>query len=538
MIDVEHGKRAGKRITQAARRTCWAIGLLAVLLLAGVRNGGAEEIPAHQATRIESAVPDRPTAEPKQRRRVLIFVTPAHLMDKDPHKGYCIPYGTQALVMLGEKTGAFEPVVSGDLAMLLPENILQFDAIVLNNTSGAWITPPAEQLGREEFRRHTHDLEELEKTLRKSLLEFVRGGRGLAAIHFAIGANRHWPEFHEMLGATYAGHPWHEEVGIKIDEPQHPLVAAFGGKDFRLTEEIYQFADPYSREKLRVLLSLNVQTTNMHVPHIHRTDGDFALAWVRPFGKGRVFYTAFGHRTELYWHKPMLRFLLDGIQFAAGDLEAPVDPANGSDERERGFVHIFNGKDLTGWDGDERIWGVRDGAIVGQTTADTQLQVNSFLTWQGGQPGDFELRLKYKLTGGNSGIYFHANKQPEGEPLIGPQADFSADHRWTGVLMEWKGRDVLAERGQRVQIDAEGTRRVVGSLGDPDQLSQAVKHDDWNEYHVIVSGERRLLIINGVRMCEVTDQDSRRPRRGHIALQVHTGPPMTVQFKDIRIRTE
>ncbi len=125
-----------------------------------------------------------------------------------------------------------------------------------------------------------------------------------------------------------------------------------------------------------------------------------------------------------------------------------------------------------------------------------------------------------------------------GEPLIGPQADLSADHRWTGVLMEWQKRDVLAERGEQVVIDAAGKKRVVGSVGDPKQLLAAVRDRGWNDYTVSVKGPRVKLKINGVTMCEVTDHDPKRPAVGHLALQVHVGPSMTVQFKAIRLRQD
>ena len=148
------------------------------------------------------------------------------------------------------------------------------------------------------------------------------------AFHYAIGANRHWPALHEMLGATCGGHPWNEEVGITVEEPGHPLAAAFEGKKtFRLAEEIFQFLDPYSRKKVRVLLSLDTLATNMQVKWLKRKDdNDYALAWVKPYGNGRVFYTAIGHRTEIFWNPMLLRFYLAGIQFACGDLEAPAEP--------------------------------------------------------------------------------------------------------------------------------------------------------------------------------------------------------------------
>lgn len=245
-------------------------------------------------------------------------------MDRDPHKGYCIPYGTAAFETLGRKSGAFEPTVSGNLAVFLPENLKQFDAIVMNNSSGPWITPTDADMGKEAFNKYGADKAAVEQVLRQSLLDYVANGGGIMAIHYAIGANRHWPQFQELLGATFTGHPWNEEVGITVEEPGHPLVAAFGGKDFRLADEIFQYGDPYDRSKVRVLLSLDPERTNMGVKWIRRKDNDFALAWVKSYGRGRIFYTSFGHRTELYWNPRLLQFYLDGIQFAAGDLEAPA----------------------------------------------------------------------------------------------------------------------------------------------------------------------------------------------------------------------
>ena len=226
--------------------------------------------------------------------------------------------------MLGEKTGAFEPIVSDDVAMYLPENIKRFDAIILNNSSGPWIRPTQADMGK--FKAYGSDVNEVEKLLRKSLLDYIANGGGLVACHHAIGGNNHWPEFLELIGAGYWGHPWNEEVGIKLDEPNHPLLATFGGKEFRLADEIFQFNEPYSRERVRVLMSLNTAKTNMTVPWIHRKDGDFALAWIKNHGKGRVFYCAIGHRTEIWWNPQILSFYLDGIQFATGDLPADATP--------------------------------------------------------------------------------------------------------------------------------------------------------------------------------------------------------------------
>jgi type 1 glutamine amidotransferase len=210
--------------------------------------------------------------------------------------------------------------------MYLPENIRQFDAIVMNNSSGPWLTPTDADMAKEAFRKHGTNKTAVEQVLSKSLLDYVANGGGIMAIHFAIAANRHWPQFQQLLGATFTGHPWNEEVGITVEEPGHPLVAAFSGKDFRLADEIYQYGDPYNRSKVRVLVSLDPERTNMGVKWINRKDNDFALAWVKSYGRGRIFYTSFGHRADLFWDSQMLQFYLDAIQFATGDLEAPTAP--------------------------------------------------------------------------------------------------------------------------------------------------------------------------------------------------------------------
>jgi len=532
------------------RRLALPIGLCVCSGLVLAAAPTAAQIPPHHEAQIRKAAPDKPRVAPRKARTVLIWNTPPSLMDKDPHKGYCIPYGEAALRILGEKSGAFKPVVSDDLVMYTPENIKQFDAIVLNNSSGPWVTPTAADMAKEALGKHVADAKEVEAVLRKSFLDFVARGGGVVCVHFAIAANRHWPEFQELLGATFTGHPWTEEVGVAVEEPDHPLVAAFGAKDFRLADEIYEYGPPYDRTRLRVLMSLDPATSNMGVRWIHRKDNDFALAWVKSYGKGRIFNTSFGHMASVYSNPQVLQFYLDAIQFATGDLDAPtapratrpVRPVPGTQPAaglEPGFISLFDGKTLDGWQGDRTIWSVRDGAITGQTTADTKLKENNFLIWKD-EVEDFELRLKFRLEGGNSGIYYRARKRPpgqtKGDPLVGTQADFDASGRWTGVIMEYLLRDVLAERGQKVAIDEQGQKRIVGSVGDPRQLLETVKAREWNDYAIAAKGGRVVLTINGVTMCDLDDRDPKRLTRGWLALQVHVGAPMRVQFKDVFLR--
>ncbi len=301
-------------------------GLLLPIVFLAWTLPAAEEIPADRARQIYDAAPAQPRVAPRKARRVLIWNTPAHLMEKDPHKGYCIPYGAAAFAAIGRKTRTFEPVVSDDLALYLPENLGRFDAIVMNNSSGPWITPTDADLEQAAFRQQGADKDAVERALRRGLLDFVARGGGVVCVHYAIAANAHWPEFKELFGARFTGHPWNEEIGVRVEEPSHPLVAAFGGKDFRIADEIYEYGEPYDRTKLRVLLSLDPAKSNMGVKWISRKDNDFALAWVKAYGNGRVFNASFGHRTELYWDARVLQFYADAIQFATGDLPAPVAP--------------------------------------------------------------------------------------------------------------------------------------------------------------------------------------------------------------------
>lgn len=296
--------------------------ILCTIAILALSMSATAQVSKDQAKRIEGAAPEKARVEPKKKRRVLIWNTP--FMDKSPHKGYTIPQAEFAFKRLGEKTGAFEPVVSDDVAILAPDKIKQFDAILLNNASGPWIRPTTASM--EMMKAYGDTADAVEKVLRQSFLDFVKNGGGLFAYHHALGGNTHWPEFLELIGAAFDGHPWNEEVGVKNEEPDHPLLAAFGGKDFRIADEIFQFRKPYDRAKLRVLLSLDTKTTNMTVQWINRKDGDFAQAWVKSYGKGRVFYCGIGHRTEIWWNPTILRFYLDALQFVCGDLDAPTEP--------------------------------------------------------------------------------------------------------------------------------------------------------------------------------------------------------------------
>ncbi len=197
---------------------------------------------------------------------------------------------------------------------------------------------------------------------------------------------------------------------------------------------------------------------------------------------------------------------------------------------------LFNGKTLEGWSGNEKFWSVKDGTITGQTTAENPTKGNTFLIWKGGEVKDFELKLKFKIIGGNSGIQYRSSDL--GDFVVGGyQGDIEAGDKYIGILYEEKGRGILAERGEKVVIGADGKREVVGKTGDSKEIADAVKKEDWNEYEVIAKGNHLIQKINGRTTIDVTDNESSKAKAsGILALQLHAGPPMMVQFKDIQFK--
>ncbi|MCA9236667.1 MAG: DUF1080 domain-containing protein [Planctomycetales bacterium] len=207
---------------------------------------------------------------------------------------------------------------------------------------------------------------------------------------------------------------------------------------------------------------------------------------------------------------------------------------------DAGFELIFDGRSLAGWEGDPTYWRVEDGCLVGEVTPATILKQNTFVIWRGGAPRDFELKLEYRISpGGNSGVNYRSEPFPETGKfaLRGYQADIDAANQYTGQNYEEKGRTFLALRGDVARVDADGAARIVGTVGDKDKLAEEIKADDFNAMHLIVSGNVLTHIINGRVMSVVVDDDvEHRKFDGLIGVQVHVGPPMKVEYRDIRLK--
>ncbi|NLS97770.1 MAG: ThuA domain-containing protein [Planctomycetaceae bacterium] len=290
--------------------------------------GTDDRCTAEERRKIEEAIPAEGIVAPAKPRRLLVFdlnvgypgpptrfpgqVYPAHV-DARGHRS--IGHANVAFTLMGRRTGAFETVVSRDPEVFRPANLKQFDAVCFNNTVG-----------------NPFD----DASLRQNLIEFVRDGGGLMGIHGASltftdwskGCQDTWPEFGVMLGARGANHrDYRERVFIKVEDPGHPLTRIFGGAGFEYSSEFFRYSDPYSRNQVRVLLSIDTEKTDLSGRKPERSDNDYALAWVRSYGRGRVFYSAIGHGAEIFWDAKMLQFYLGAIQFVLGDLAAPTTPS-------------------------------------------------------------------------------------------------------------------------------------------------------------------------------------------------------------------
>ncbi len=277
-------------------------------------------VPEKEVQKIREALPDKPQVPPQKPRKLLVF----YRTDGFPHS--VIPEFNTMLELLGEKTGAYQATLSQSYDDLQPARLKEFDAVYFNNTC-RMATP---------------------ETVKAALQDFVKSGKGFVGNHGA-GDNWHdWPEGLEMIGGKFVCHPY-GRIQIKVDDPQSPLTAVFGGKPFAFQDEIYAFTDPYSRARLRVLLSIDyanspdvpkaeetlkqraaasdAQSSDKQFVAAARDDHDYAIAWIRPWGKGRVFYCSLGHLNEVTWDPDIVRFNLAGIQYALGDLKADDTPS-------------------------------------------------------------------------------------------------------------------------------------------------------------------------------------------------------------------
>ena len=268
------------------------------------------EVSPEERAKIEVALPAKAPATPRKSRKLLVFDRQG-IYNGKPYGGHAsIPHANLAVQLMGEKTGAFTATLASEPGAISAANLQQYDAVYLNNTVGDIFDTPE---------------------MRAAFVAFVARGGGVIGNHGTSVASPQWTEFGEILGATGASHrePT-EKATVIVEDPTHPVTRAFDGKPFEYVDEFYRLAAPYSRDKVRVLLSIDPLATDMMqgrcAGQCLRDDNDYPVAWIRQHGKARVFYTSLGHNPDPFWDPRMLAMFLAGTQYALGDLEADATP--------------------------------------------------------------------------------------------------------------------------------------------------------------------------------------------------------------------
>jgi uncharacterized protein len=269
-----------------------------------------------------AALPDKPYAAPQSLRHVLVLARAVGFVHSS------IPLAAKMVEYLGDKTGAWMTTITYDAAAITPEYLKQYDAIFLDSTTGQFLDDPNDKA--------TTDLR------RQALLEFVKGGKGLAGVHAATDSyhtsppalSGTWPEFNQMIGGFFKFHwSYPTLIPVKIDDPHSPLTVMFPPRGFEIVDETYTFAqDSFSRKRVHVLTSINypkmsAEDKAKEPAATRRTDGDYALSYIQRVGNGRVFYEAHGHDERVYFQRPFVAHMLAGIQYALGDLQADDSPS-------------------------------------------------------------------------------------------------------------------------------------------------------------------------------------------------------------------
>ncbi len=450
-------------------------------------------------------------ARAAKKAKVLYITTTAGF-----HHDTC-EYSVPIIKKIAEDSGAFEVVASEKTDLITPQGLKEFDAIVFSNTTG--------------------DLKQfpLSEENRDALIDAVKDGKAFIGIHAATDTYKDWPPFAEMIGGSFNGHPWNESVTINLEDPSSPAASPCPSP-WTIADEIYTFKN-WSREKMDVIMSLDKGSEKGKG---NRPDGDYALAWCKTFGKGNVFYTALGHRKEV-WDDPTFQaHLLGGIRWALGQAEADIHPGHRKVEDTK-WVKLFDGEHLdfgTDWETTDKAsetrkhWTVQPGGIL-QGAAAPGTPTSSHLYYTKKKFKDFEYRAKVCIIpGGNSGMYFRcldSNKSSKGEWKNWPDGyeaqvnNDSADERRSGTCYP------------EPSIHEKDLERLIGY----NVAKEKSNKDYWFTQEVIAVGDHVVIKLNGKVAVDVPDLKklAKKPysREGFFAYQFHDNGTV-VKYKDIEVR--
>jgi type 1 glutamine amidotransferase len=300
-----------------------AVTVLAIILSLSTLSLSAADPKADWAVKIEAAIADlKAPATPEKPRKLLIYTMASGFVHSS------IPIGAKCVDMIGKKTGAFEATISNDPAVF--DDLSKYDGVLMMSTTGNFLVPPIPKTATPEEKVAAQAaqkaIQDKEPARKQAIIDFLKAGKGIAGIHAASDAYyKNWPEWGEIIGGYFNGHPW-GKINVRIDDAKSPINAVFEGKQFDFSDEIYTFKDTYSREKLHVLLSIDLEKSGITKGE-NRADHDYGVAWIREYEKGRVFYTLFGHREDTYANPMMCKFFIAGLQYALGDLKADATPS-------------------------------------------------------------------------------------------------------------------------------------------------------------------------------------------------------------------
>ena len=471
------------------RLTC--IGTTTVLLLVAVGCGAS-------APEGESAAPETTAATIAWPRVLYVTHTAAfrHGVLEASH---------EIMQELAASSGAFDVELTEDMSLLTADNLATFDAVVFYTTGEL----------------------PMDDSQRDALLAFVADGKGFVGIHSATDTFYEWPEYGEMIGGYFDDHPWHQEITVRVEDSTHPATRHLAAS-FVIDDEIYQIKD-WARSDVHVLLSLDTGSLDLEDERVKRDDGDFALAWTRSYGSGRVFYTALGHEEAVWRDERFQTHLVEGIRWAMCAVDSDV-AANTLSEREvaDGWELLFDGSTIDAWRGFKQDtmpggWTVEDGVMVRTGEAGDIVSTEQF--------ADFELKIDWQIeSGGNSGIFFRVDEALDQVWHSAPEVQVLDDDNHVD------GQDALTSAGSNYAIQAP-SRDVVRPVG------------EWNEVRLLVEGTHVEHWMNGVKIVEYEFESPEwralvdaskfaefaygESASGHLALQDHGD---RVAFRNIKIR--
>jgi len=402
------------------------------------------------------------------------------------------PLSREVVRKMGVDSGRFEATVTDSPDLITPEGLQKFDG-VLFYTQGDLETSP------------------LSKDNREALIQWIKDGHAFIGVHSASDTYKDWEPYWEMLGGTFNGHPWNADnpaIQVDVEDPSHPAAQPIP-EGWEIQDEIYQFRN-YDRARVHVILSMNEASIQGKG---NRPDQDYALAWCRDHGQGKVFYTALGHREDVWANSTYQAHLLGGILWAFGLAHGDSTAGHGKPPNE--FVALFDGKTLSGWtpnevhengrDKEEARWRVLPGGVI--TGAEGAKHGHLFSP---GSYKNFHYRAEVSINdGGNSGMYFRAQK---GKP--------------------WPD-------GHEAQVNSTNKDRVrTGSLyGVKRVYEQHVPPDTWFTQEVIARGDHIIIKVNGKITADVVvpEGHERHYQNGHFAFQFHD-PGCRVKYRNVEVR--